>query len=744
MNRRRVRQALRVAPSQMLAAGIAVAAVPAFAQEPPTVGELVVTATKREERLRDVPLAASVISAETLEQRGGVTDPGVLLQANAGVRFNNLGTPTTSEVSIRGSGTARATAADSGVGLYRNGMYVAGGIFISRNYLRGDLFDLQRAEVLRGTLGALYGRNAVGGAVNLISAQPGFTDTGYVQLDYNAEFRARQAQAVANFAISDTVAVRLGLDSIDQDRGAYFNRTFGFYQDRSHGYVARAQARFRGEKLDTNLLLEKQELTVPPVPFQIVIPPSAPNFPLGYSTERYAYDSSIPPHAALDMVNVMWTSAYDLDWAQLNTTVGYRDRTGDNTIDNDGFTVETLARTRIAGNPARATDPGVNLTVIDRSRLYYLEGRLSGEQGDLRWMVGGDYLRVTSNFRQDITRTPFLLPPRPPIPASSTGTSANSTLVWRSAAAYASLTYAFSERVTLLGEARYTRDEKDAGTFTRDLATGTVYVPLIERRVRLPSWSYNAVLTYKPIDAALIYAKVGSGYRVGGFNAAQGDPREPVPIAPSYDNERSTTYEVGIKGNLGPRLYVAVAAYRTRVEDVLVQLTNGCFIGNPICPVQATNFVSNSGTGRVQGIEVEMNGRWQLLGGQLLATASASRQYGKFREGPLRGIAVPQTPDYVASANVNFERPLAANVQAFLNVNYSAQWGGLQEVTLPPVSLDDRGIFDLRTGLRRAPFEVAVYVKNLNNDQYKIFTSATSVRWPSDVRNWGFQFKYRW
>ena len=164
-------------------------APPAFAQDrPPEAlpdaaeanddGAIVVTARRREERLADVPTAASVIDITSLTDRGGASGSGELLADQPSVRFNNLSSSITSEISIRASSTARATNGDPSVGLYRNGAYIAGGPVGGRNFTRLDLLDIGRVEVLRGTQGALYGRNAVGGAINIISAEPAFDLSG--------------------------------------------------------------------------------------------------------------------------------------------------------------------------------------------------------------------------------------------------------------------------------------------------------------------------------------------------------------------------------------------------------------------------------------------------------------------------------------------------------------------------------------------------------------------------------------
>ncbi|MEQ8934329.1 MAG: Plug domain-containing protein, partial [Amphiplicatus sp.] len=86
-------------------------------------GEIVVTARRRDERLSDVPASAAALTADYLQERGGPRSAKDALAGQAGVRFFDTTSPVNSEVSIRGSSTARATNADPSVGLYRNGAY---------------------------------------------------------------------------------------------------------------------------------------------------------------------------------------------------------------------------------------------------------------------------------------------------------------------------------------------------------------------------------------------------------------------------------------------------------------------------------------------------------------------------------------------------------------------------------------------------------------------------------------------
>src|ERR1700754_1934869 len=94
-----------VATTSVLALGAGPAQAQSRSDEATEIGEVLVTARKREERLVDVALAASVFSGDDILQRGTIADPSALLSQVPGVQFNNVGSPTTSELSIRGSGT---------------------------------------------------------------------------------------------------------------------------------------------------------------------------------------------------------------------------------------------------------------------------------------------------------------------------------------------------------------------------------------------------------------------------------------------------------------------------------------------------------------------------------------------------------------------------------------------------------------------------------------------------------------
>ena len=279
-------------------------------------GEVLVTARKREERLRDVPVAASVLDVEGLQARGGVSDIQTLLATVPGLRYFNTSTPANSEISLRGAGTSRGTPAEAAVGLYRNGAYVGGGGNLGgRNFSTADLFDIGRVEVLRGTQGALNGRNAVGGSINVISAAPTQTFSGFADLKYGFENDRAQLQLVANVPLSESVAIRLGANGVTQKKGFFYAPFVDQYHDDEESSLLRGQIRYDKDGLVINLLAENQIASTPGLFYTYAIEPNvAAGYPLGLFGDNYRSDWNTPPGAKQNVGTVHLSVSYDMGW----------------------------------------------------------------------------------------------------------------------------------------------------------------------------------------------------------------------------------------------------------------------------------------------------------------------------------------------------------------------------------------------------------------------------------------------
>jgi iron complex outermembrane receptor protein len=701
------------------------------------VGEIVVTARKRAEALRDVPVAASVVDASQIADRGGLQGVRDLVTALPSVALGDTSTPLTSEISIRGSGTSRGTNADAGVGLYRNGAYIGGGAQGGRTFSRFDLFDAAQIEVLRGNQGALYGRDAVGGAINIHSARPGPTTSGYLSvkggnLDY-VEF-----EGVVNQPLGDGLSLRLSADVMRQPKGFYAEPTIDSYVDSQNGEGYRAQLRYQNDRLDANLMLEHSKNKYPALNLQLWLQPTAV-YPQGVFIEPKFVRHDNFPNNDTDQVNdVEFSASYRFDFATLTSITLYRDRKTEQQFDNDlldqALLNEIIAQGLIAKGAAL---PEINGTQQNHgeTKSFNQELYLAGQVGKrLNWLAGAEYVSLDDADTITATRTPTKANP-------SAGTVRPSSQTLRSWAVYGSLGYDVTEALGITGELRYTNDEKHFTGSTLDLTSGLVTAgSVVDDGTNPSNLSWGLTGAYK-WSGWMAYAKVGTAFRAGGFNANLGPANQPIPIPPAYGNENATSYEVGAKGNLTPDIYVNGAAYWTEVDNLIIQTDNGCRATNPACPQQQTNFATNGGQAHVWGVELEVTGRFEVAGGQLSGTIGGSRQEGKITSGQFNGAMPPQLPEWLASSNVTYTHPFAGMI-AFGNLVYMGRWGGVQEIAQTP-SLASYQLVNLRAGVRTGPWELAAYVKNVADFTYLQFSAAGARRW-SQPRTYGAQLTFRW
>lgn len=732
---------------------LVLAGVPTFAQAQETgqggtvatsddgkqaTGDIVVTARRRDEKLADIPTAVSVIGIDNLTDRGGASDTRALLADQPSVRFNNLSSTITSEISIRASSTARATNGDPSVGLYRDGAYIAGGGIGGRNFTRIDFLDIGRVEVLRGTQGALYGRNAVGGAINIVSARPEFNFSGFANLRYDFETGGVQGQGAVNAKLSDQVALRVSADGIYQDHGFFYNPVNNVYFDRQKGYGVRGQLRVRSGSLDLILLAETQDLTTPGIPYRVYIAPGSPGFPGGFIQPKFDYGWSTPPRASQDVDTYQALATLDLGGATLSSTTNYRRRDSQYDLDNDGTNATEFAAARARGDVIVNIDTAAASYVSDVTKSFNQDLHLNGTamDGRLTWLVGGDILLLKSAYQIITARTPTKS-------NASTGTRQTAALDYKSYAAYGSLGFDLTDALNLTGELRYTADDRSLSARLYDRGTGASTggaARNLDANIKPDNVSYNATLAYKLGGGVLAYAKVGSSYRAGGFNTNLGDPRQPVPIEPAYDNENSTTYELGVRGSPVRGLYFAAAGYYTDLTGLIAQTDNGCAVTNPTCPVASTSFLTNAGDARSYGVEAELSNVLSIPRGQFRFALSASWQDGKVTSGKYDGLKLPQVPEWLTSVNLNLRHDLIGRSKLIVNLLYSVQLGGVQELRANSVRLDDFDLLNVRVGVEMGRFTVSLFSNNIGNQVYRVAYDTTIQRY-SQPRTSGIELR---
>ncbi|WP_269714899.1 TonB-dependent receptor [Caulobacter sp. NIBR2454] len=766
----------------MLAGGVA-AAQPATTDNDKVtaVGEVVVTATRREESLRDIPATIAAVTADQLAATGPVSGTGDLLRTVPGVRFNDLQSNNLSEVSIRGSGTQRATGADSGVGLFVNGAYVGSSTLGGRNFRHVDHFDLERVEVLQGPQGGLYGRNSEFGVVNLVSAKPRFNRSGYVNATYIGKLDQTKITGVINEQLSDEVAIRIGAQGITQAKGFHYNPNQDSYIDDTDGWIGRAQIRFNKGPLDINFLVDAQDLDLPSfVAVYALAPGRNAQIPQGLYQDRYIARRDGDDYVKQTAQRAMILADYDLGWATLTST-----SMATHWISRQAYSpsIDLALEQQLQQSGQLGAYPFGQVRTLAKDRGFYQDLHLAGSSyGDkLEWLVGADYLLQHDVNGLDIATSPCVfrigasicagtpaapvcypgVPGSAPCPTpfpNPFGTSSRAPLRNESYSAYGTLKYKVGD-VTLAGELRYSHDDKIVTQSVYRLYTLELAVPVVSYAFAAERVNYTVTLSYDlPTSLpGLVYGKVGTGYRAGGVNARISHPAAPNPFLPTYGNEDTTSYEVGYKGNLARNIFLRFSAYASRTQDAITTITDGCSLVNA-CMQGATQFNINGGTVHARGVEAALDGRFQVGGGTLNVSANAARQRARYVDTPdnysglpIIDSSVAQIPKWTMSAQLNYRRPINTQMTGFVNLTYNGQRGGVQDTitpTAPRVDLSDLDVVSMRTGVEIKKVELAVFAQNLTNQTEVLLNLQangvqTALRF-NQPRTFGVNAIYRW
>jgi iron complex outermembrane receptor protein len=713
------------------------------------VQEVIVNARKREERLRDIPVAATVVDQAAIQDQGQIRTVENLIANAPGVHFLDTNSPVTAEISIRGSGTSRGTNAEAAVGLYRDGAYIGGGALGGRAFTQWDLFDISRADVLRGTQGALFGRNAVGGAINVITQKPTFDFGGKIFAQYGSK-DYKQVDLILNVPLTEHISTRLSVSETDQSNGFFYNPSKQTYYDVSNSFGQRAQVRYSKGPFDGNVLVEHWQATLTPVIFQVVIPNgTSPGFPGGYVQQPYSY-----PHNGFDvgkqqLNDIQATWGYNLGWAKLDSSTLYRERKGIFAFDSDAIDPPELARIRAANvGAALTTDAFGQSTTTDLTKSFFDDLHLSGAIGSgWNYVIGAEYLDLKSHSVLTTGRTPTAANGQSP------GTYAPADLTIKSTAIYGLVGYSITPTLNASLEGRSTDEKRNIVIDRFDLATNAPVTPVrfSVRGNNSPNhFDYTGTLGWKFTPSWLLYGKVGTAFRAGNFNTDLGDPRG-VPIPPAYQDEESKTYELGVKGNLIRPLFTALTLFKTNTQNALVQKDNGCNAANAACPVAATNYLTNGGEVELYGEEFEANYRQALLGGLLRLNGGLTHLKGKIISGSDIGKEPARLPHWQLKFDVNYRHLVTGRLYAFGNLRYSGEWGGKQEIDpqLPiPFTaatttgapsgtksdvlainyLDSHALVNLRLGVQKDKWELAFYADNAFDEHYLVNRTPTTNR----------------
>ena len=640
----------------LLAAGVsalafAAVAQPALAQaadDGNVLEELVVTAEKREQSLQDVPVA---VSAYTSEKRDIVGISGIQDFVNFTPGMNYSGTD---RVSLRGAGrNTFYIGNDPGVASYSDGFYSAS----SSELFKTPLF-IERTEILRGPQGTLYGRNAIGGAINQVSKRP--------DKDFGGEVRAvignyerRRFEGVVSLPLTDNLRLKVGGSQDWQHKG--FIKNIGTANDA--GAIKRTYFEFQVEAEPTEELSifvrynrsswddttgVGDRLANLITPYDTtrafgLIGALQPNPQFGYATanpgvnDPYVQNTNTDGYGQLRGNHVLTTTVnYDLGFADVKYIGGFQQYNYQTGGDNDG-----TSRTAPIAIPGMAVPyfPTQTTDFNEHKRYFSNEINLTSKaDGPLRWILG--VYQYREEYRQRIQLgNPNQAQLATPLNGTGTAPAApnplrnyadtQATLTSKAYAVFGQATYEFSEQFALTGGLRYTKDEKSGtenqrliflspavgfGTVALDVSTDIDPTTPGVQNFRALKDSWDAVtgtlnLDWTPDTDTLAYAKYSRGYKSGGFLLGT------LSAQPQAKQEQVDAYEVGLKKTLGGRFQINGAAFYNDYKDLQLNLSQL----NQTGTAAANNFVNVD----AEAYGVELEAIWRPI-----ANLDLSASYG--------------------------------------------------------------------------------------------------------------------
>ncbi len=758
-----------------------------------TVGglyEIVVTARKRQESVQTTPLSVSAFDSRSLSERN-VQSSSEIASFVPNVQFDSAasesGGGATSQIAIRGIGqTDYVITIEPGVGIYLDGVYVGKSI---GSLL--DTVDIERIEVLRGPQGTLFGKNTIGGAIQLISKRP--SEKLEINLDATTgSFDRVDVKGAISGPLTD--GIRMRLSGAYQSRDGFMRRITpdGTPTGEHQGNMDRLSGRLvleadLGEDLLATLSLDGTRIREQS-PAQVLLKADPSGGFAGL------YNAGVPGGACLDTEPTAITNPYCFN-AQYVRPIDTREttNTGGNQSDTDvkgaslslewtpgDMTLRSISAYRkvdveisqdLYASPYYFNNIGQSVDQEQYSQEFQMLGDLMDSR--LKYVFGLYYLheKGRQEFPVNLALVQFL----------SGGEIKNDSY-----AAFGQLTYDITQDFSITGGLRYTHETRQFNPGLQHIvgydyagnATSPVpgFVNLIDGAFGAPGdplfpagWykrkSKSATpmvsLSYKIDEDVMTYATYSQGFKGGGFTMRYFPPVVPGPGTDPDDiisyagPEKAKSVEIGVKSQwLDNRLRLNVAGFYTDYRNIQVT-----YVIDPDGPGPIGTFVpvlANAGSAKIKGLEVEAAA---VLSDQLVLDGSfgyTDADYKKFSADAIANfpnifsLKMPNTSKY--TFNLGGTATLFDNDagRTYVRVDYAYRSGQFKEFANEPALYQKGfGIFNASLTYQSAneQWSATLGGTNLTNEAYIVSGVASSeyaqaVR--SRPREWYFRvgFKY--
>ncbi len=571
---------------------------PVLSQE---LEEIIVTATKREANLQQVPVAVTAFSQDRLN-RIGANNVERLDALTPGLEWGQFGMST--KVAIRGQSTANSEAnTDGSVALFIDGIYLGRG-----QQMWSAMTDVERVEVLRGPQGTLFGRNASGGSINIISRKPSQETEAKIQVtagDYNRI----GVDGYFNVPLNENWAARLTF--LTEEHDGYLENTFDpneSQMDEDMWYV-RGALRYDNGPLVVDVNVDRYDQggngnAFSGAKFFDQLTPDVntwANLVSAFADPTFTFpDPPIPGNSLTndwkiaanrsyrdtESTNVTLTISYDFANTTFKSITGHSDFSQEAGGETD-FHTEFLADCRL----------------LTDATIFSQEFQLSSNNAEkLEWLVGLYYLdeEIDEQFRFEAPQglqglLGFLFG----IPGDFTGSQDLSnrfgTATAESKAIFGQATYNITDQVRLTGGIRITEDDKTY--VSRDVTRGDTRGD-VNAAESFSETTWKVGIDYLIDDSKMIYATISTGFKSGGFNRFL----PPAPPGLQYDlvfrPETIENYEIGFKGDLlDGTLRANIAAFYNEITD---------FQSYAFDDTIPTSITANAASAKTKGLEAEV------------------------------------------------------------------------------------------------------------------------------------------
>jgi iron complex outermembrane recepter protein len=557
------------------------------------LAEVVVTARKQEENLQSVPVSVTAVSGAEIQAKSaaGLAD---VLNSSANVSFNTetQNGPAAAVVFIRGIGQSDALLTnDPGVGVYLDGVYLG-----RMEGLNLETMDVQRVEILRGPQGTLFGRNTIGGAINVVSTQPDPTATGVSgkTMLTGGDFHRIDGMASINVpVVQDQFAVYLAVSSRNQD-GYGRSLVTGSDLGNVSNLSGRLSALWRpNETWEVSFNADGTRDHDHSAFYKLVeVDTQAPLIQLLNSLQPVRYDNHFITNSYYTNYAPAYPNFADDELSGESLTITWH--TGP--VDVKSITAYRHNITEY-GQADDAIDPSTfpeteKINQHQISQEFQFNGSSFGDA--LKWVAGLYYFNEKASDATYFGVFPMLYP----LAGLDIAVNKSLPIDNTSYAAYVQGTYALTSSLHLTLGGRESFDGKTDDVTYTSANLGTVIIPFTSKTLNTNDFTPRVGLEYQWSPTLMTYVSAAKGYKTGGFNGRAGVPDE----FNQYDPETVWTYEAGVRSDwLDRTLRINATAFYSRYSDIQVNVTAATTGGADASVVQ------NAAAATIEGGELEID-----------------------------------------------------------------------------------------------------------------------------------------